>query len=181
MAEINEAQNEMQAKCPMCPWVLLSLAIIVRGKVRLSRLMKTSVRRGRCEKSGEKGAHEQAMMRSWMNAWAAWSGARRGDGARSLLRCDAPWSRGWRADGGNDERDDVVGDRQACVSDGCGARRMQLGRWWGWWRCWLATMALTGQWVARRWGRKSMVKTAYRQQWVVPESVSWDVTIWAAK
>ena len=59
------------------------------------------------------------------------NGARRGDDARSLLKwCDAPWSRGWRADGGN-ERDGVVGDRQACVSDGCGARRMMLGRWWG--------------------------------------------------
>ena len=52
---------------------LISLAIILRGKVRLSRLMETSVGRGcgRCERSGEKGAHEQAMMRSWKNAWAA--------------------------------------------------------------------------------------------------------------
>ena len=31
----------------------------------------------------------------------------------------------------NDEQDGEVGDRQACVSDGCGARRMQLGRWRG--------------------------------------------------
>ena len=116
---------------------LVSLAIIVRGKVRLSRLMETSVGRGcgRCEGSGEKGAHEQAMMRSWKNAWAAWMVL---DAVMVLgvFRCDAPWSRGWRADGGN-ERNDDGDDRQACVSDGCGARRMQLGRWWGWWRCWL--------------------------------------------
>ena len=38
----------------------------VRGKVRLSRRMKTSVGRRRCEGSGEKGAHEQTVMRSWM-------------------------------------------------------------------------------------------------------------------
>ena len=38
----------------------------VRGKVRLSGRMKNSVGHGRCEGSGEKGAHELAMMRSWM-------------------------------------------------------------------------------------------------------------------
>ena len=31
----------------------------------------TMRRHGRCEGSGEKGAHEQVMMRSWMNAWMA--------------------------------------------------------------------------------------------------------------
>ena len=151
----NEAQNEKWMKCPMCPWVLYRWRMNVRGKVRLSRLMKTSVGRwcGRCEKLAKRaltsrrwcGADERVGGVKWCSTrwWCSES-----------LRCDAPWSRGWRADGGN-ERDDEVGDRQACVSDGCGARRMQLGRWWGWWRCWLATMALTGQWVARRYAVES--------------------------
>ena len=145
-------ENEMRVECPMCPWVLISLASLTcAGMSGYRGGWKTSVERGRCKGSGEKGAHEQTMMRSWMNAWAACSGARRGDGARRLWDATLRRSRGWRADGGN-EQDGVVGDRQACVSDGCGARRMQLGRWWGW--CLMTvlttTMALTGQWVARR-------------------------------
>ena len=39
----------------------------VRGKVRLSRRMKTSIGHGRCTGTAlEKGAHEQTVMRSWM-------------------------------------------------------------------------------------------------------------------
>ena len=88
MAEINKARNEKWMKCPMCPWVLISLASLTcAGMSGYRGGWKTSVERGRCKGSGEKGAHEQTMMRSWMNAWAAWSGARRGDDARSL--CDA--------------------------------------------------------------------------------------------
>ena len=64
----NEAQNEKWSEVSNVSVSLVSLAIIVRGKVRLSRLMETSVGRGRYTGSGEKGAHEQAMMRSWMNA-----------------------------------------------------------------------------------------------------------------
>ena len=151
-AEINEARNEMRVECPMCPWVLISLASLTCAGISGYRGgWKTSVERGRCKGSGEKGAHEQTMMRSWMNAWAAWSGARRGDGARSL------WSDATLREVGAEEPTEVTSGMallavdKACVSDGCGARRMQLCRWWGWWRCWLSTKALTGQWVARRY------------------------------
>ena len=53
------------------------------------------------------------------NLWKTFPFSYQGKGQESPSR---------RADGGN-ERDGVVGDRQACVSDGCGARRMMLGRW----------------------------------------------------
>ena len=110
-------------------------------------------------------------MRSWMNAWAAWSGAPRGDDARIFLKWrDAPWSRGWRADGGNGERGDLVGDRQACL-----------------WRVWcpedaarsmvrmitvLTTGAMTGQWVAlvrsivnNEDGQPATVSRARKRKW----------------
>ena len=89
--------------------------------------MKTSLGSGQCERSGEKGAHEQAMMRSWMTR-----------GRREMV-LDAVMVLGvFEGDAtlpevGAEEPTEVtmneVGDRQACVSDGCGARRMQLGRW----------------------------------------------------
>ena len=111
MAEINEARNEMRVECPMCPWVLISLASLTcAGMSGYRGGWKTSVGRGRCKGSGEKGAHEQTMMRS------GWTRGRREVVLDAVmcsesLRCDAPWSRGWRADGGN-ERDDDVDDRR---------------------------------------------------------------------
>ena len=139
MAEINEARNEMRVKCPMCPWVLISLASLTcAGMSGYRGGWKTSVGRGRCKGSSEKGAHEQTMMRSWMNAWAAWSGARRGDGCSESFEVMRR-----SVEVGAEEPTEVMSGMtmlaidEACVSDGCGARRMQLGRWWGWWRCWL--------------------------------------------
>ena len=88
-----------------------------------------------------------------MNAWAAWSGARRGDGARSL------WGATLREVGAEEPTEVMMNGMtlmaidEAWRSDRCVARRWMLSRWWRWWRCWLSTMALTGQWVARRWGR----------------------------
>ena len=110
-------------------------------KVRLSLRKKTGVGRG-----VDDARERELTSRRWCGA--GWTRGRRVvalDAVMMLgdLRCDAPWSRGWRADGGN-ERDGVVDDRQACVSDGCGARRMQRGRWWEWWRWWLSTNGSDG-------------------------------------
>ena len=100
----------MRVKCPMCPRVLISLA---KERAR--------------EKSGYRGG--------WRLAWdvddagCGWKGRSRADSDVELdervggvkwcstrwwrsesLRCDAPWSRGWRADGGNVRDGDVAID-----------------------------------------------------------------------
>ena len=152
MAEINEARNEMRVECPMCPWVLISLASLTcAGMSGYRGGWKTSVGRGRCKGSGRKGrsrADDDAELDERVGG-VKWCSTRWC--ARSL------WGATLREVGAEEPTEVMSGMTmltidEACVSDGCGARRMQLGRWWGW--CLMTvlttTMALTGQWVARR-------------------------------
>ena len=70
----------------------------------------------------DKGAHEQALMRSHL--WMLGGGGGRDSGAsthewcsENLIWCDAPWSQGWRVDGGKGKRDDVFFDWHVQSSD----------------------------------------------------------------
>ena len=132
MAEINEARNEMRVECPMCPWVLISLASLTcAGMSGYRGGWKTSVGRGRCKGSGRKGrsrADDDAELDERVGG-VKWCSTRWW--RSETLRCDAPWESRLKRPTEVTSGMTMLAIDEACVSDGCGARRMQLGRWWG--------------------------------------------------